>query len=284
MSWVAKWRHTGRIHPSFFWRIYTSLMCQSRVLRDLTIRQRRRQWKRRWKIAPASFQTISSSSYLKQGTLCWSWRERATPEFKQRWWNLSPCRSRLQVWSFHAAEQETGKNVQKSVTHLLHFDAVVAVVVASFVRSLNIPEIACKWQNHSFTWMKYDSQKVYQPKLNFEKTVRLISFKRPFAIRFNLLQSCSPFLFCCYYLYFFLHFFWGVIVLFFIHFSGGSHYLNFDKLWDPVPPERGGEVIPGNSWWGCAAWFSKSLPYFRPQHWHFPQSFSDLGPVSLKSR
>ena len=44
-----------------------------------------------------------------------------------------------------------GENVQKSVMRLLHFDAVVAVAVASFVRSLNIPEIACKWQNHSFT-------------------------------------------------------------------------------------------------------------------------------------
>ena len=44
-----------------------------------------------------------------------------------------------------------GKNVQKSVMRLLHFDAVVAVALESFVRSLNIPEIACKWQNHSFT-------------------------------------------------------------------------------------------------------------------------------------
>ena len=44
-----------------------------------------------------------------------------------------------------------GKNVQKSVMHLLHFDAVVAVALESFVRSLNIPEIACQWQNHSFT-------------------------------------------------------------------------------------------------------------------------------------
>ena len=111
MSWVAEWPHTGRI--------YTFLICHSRVLRDLTIRQRRRQWKRRWKIAPASFQTISSTSYLKEGTLCWSWRERATPEFKQRWYNLSPCRSHLHVWSFHVAEQEMEKNVQKSVMYLL---------------------------------------------------------------------------------------------------------------------------------------------------------------------
>ena len=117
---LGSWVTSHRTYISFFfWRIYTSLMCQSRVLRDLTIRQRRRQWKRRWKIAPASFQTISSTSYLKQGTLCWSWRERATPEFKQRWYNLSPCRSHLHVWSFHVAEQEMEKNVQKSVMHLL---------------------------------------------------------------------------------------------------------------------------------------------------------------------
>ena len=31
-----------------------------------------------------------------------------------------------------------GKNVQKSVIHLLHFDAIVAVAVASFVRSLKL--------------------------------------------------------------------------------------------------------------------------------------------------
>ena len=87
--------------------------------------------------------------------------------------------------------------------HLLHFDAVVAVAVASFVRSLNIPEIACKWQNHSFTWIKYDSQKVYQTKLNFEKTVRLTGHLRSVSIFFKVVL---PFLFCCYYLYFFLHF------------------------------------------------------------------------------
>ena len=103
-----------------------------------------------------------------------------------------------------------GENVQKSVMHLLHFDAVVAVAVASFVRSLNIPEIACKWQNHSFTWIKYDSQKVYQTKLNFEKTVRLTGHLRPVSIFFKVVH---PFLFCCYYLYFCCYY------LYFLHFS-----------------------------------------------------------------
>ena len=34
--------------------------------------------------------------------------------------------------------------------------------------------------------------------------------------------------------------------------------------------------ILGNSSWGCAAWLSKSWPYFRPKHRHFPHQFSDL--------
>ena len=130
--------------------------------------------------------------------------------------------------------------------HLLHFDAVVAVAVASFVRSLNIPGIACKWQNHSFTWIKYDSQKVYQTKLNFEKTVRLTGHLRSVSIFFKVVH---PFLFCCYYLYFFSSFF--------PHFSGGSLCLSFDKFFGPSPPQgrgggrlflgiRGGGVQPGS--------------------------------------
>ena len=34
---------------------------------------------------------------------------------------------------------------------------------------------------------------------------------------------------------------------------------------------RGG--TPGNSWWGCAAWFSKSRPYFRPKNVIFHTRF-----------
>ena len=150
-----------------------------------------------------------------------------------------------------------GKNVQKSVMHLLHFDAVVAVAVASFVRSLNIPEIACKWQNHSFTWIKYDSQKVYQTKLNFEKTVRLTGHLRSVSIFFKVVH---PFLFCCYYLYFFPSFF--------THFSGGSLCLSFDKFWDTVPP-RGGEVIPGGVPPGSPSPYPISDPKIDILHTHF---------------
>ena len=53
------------------------------ITRDLTIWQRRRPWKPRWKIDAASFQTISRLSqvarYLKEGNLCWSWREGSHP-------------------------------------------------------------------------------------------------------------------------------------------------------------------------------------------------------------
>ena len=33
---------------------------------------------------------------------------------------------------------------------------------------------------------------------------------------------------------------------------------------------------PGDSWWECAARFSKSWPYFRPKKSDFPHPFSDL--------
>ena len=51
--------------------------------RDLTIRQRRRQWKRHWKIDFASFKLLrdypKSPSHLKKGNFCWSWREGQYP-------------------------------------------------------------------------------------------------------------------------------------------------------------------------------------------------------------
>ena len=36
-------------------------------------------------------------------------------------------------------------------------------------------------------------------------------------------------------------------------------------------PPGGG--TPGNSWWGCAAWFPKSWPYFRPRNVIFQTRF-----------
>ena len=37
------------------------------------------------------------SSYLKEGNLCWSWRERTVPQCIQIWQNLSPCHSGPEV-------------------------------------------------------------------------------------------------------------------------------------------------------------------------------------------
>ena len=70
------------------------------VIRDLTIRQRRRPWKRRWKIDFASFQSISRfnqvAQLLKRREFMLELK-RGEREFRQRWWNLSPCRSHSQV-------------------------------------------------------------------------------------------------------------------------------------------------------------------------------------------
>ena len=40
-----------------------------------------------------------------------------------------------------------------------------------------------------------------------------------------------------------------------------------------VVPWRPGGGTPGNSWWGCAARFSKSWPYFRPKNVIFHTRF-----------
>ena len=40
-----------------------------------------------------------------------------------------------------------------------------------------------------------------------------------------------------------------------------------------LPMSRGGGVTPGNSWWGYAALFSKSSPYFRPKNVIFHTRF-----------
>ena len=41
----------------------------------------------------------------------------------------------------------------------------------------------------------------------------------------------------------------------------------------PVLPRGGGGSTPGNSWWGCAARFSKSWPCFRPKYVSFHTRF-----------
>ena len=61
---------------------------------------------------------------------------------------------------------------------------------------------------------------------------------RPFAIRFNLLQSCPSVSLLL--LLFILLLLLFILSSFFTHFSGGSLCLSFDKFWDTVPPRGGG--------------------------------------------
>ena len=44
------------------------------------------------------------------------------------------------------------------------------------------------------------------------------------------------------------------------------------------------EGTPRNSWWGCAARFSKSWPYFRLKNVIFPHPFSDLMTPKIHTR
>ena len=74
--------------------------CRSRCCRDLTIRQRRRQWNRRWKIDFASFQSIRdyprSPSNLKERIYFGAEERGPHPNSDRDGRNLSPCRSRPQ--------------------------------------------------------------------------------------------------------------------------------------------------------------------------------------------
>ena len=59
-------------------------------IRDLTIRQQPRPWKRRWKIDFTSFHFFRDyskgpSSCLKEGSFGWSWREGPAPEFRRKY-------------------------------------------------------------------------------------------------------------------------------------------------------------------------------------------------------
>ena len=86
------------LSPSSPLPIYISLF--SFIIRDRTIRQRWSPWKRCWKIDFATFKTIcdhpKSPCYLKEENF-WNWKEGTAPEFRQRWYNLSPCCFRSQV-------------------------------------------------------------------------------------------------------------------------------------------------------------------------------------------
>ena len=81
--------------------------------RDLTIPQRRRPWKRHWKIDSASFQTISPFSQvpllLKRREFRLELKRGAAPEFRKK----------PKIWSFHVAlVQRRQRNVRKSVMNV----------------------------------------------------------------------------------------------------------------------------------------------------------------------
>ena len=57
---------------------------------------------------------------------------------------------------------------------------------------------------------------------------------------------------------------------------GGTRKENVNK-------SRGGIPVPGNFWWGCAAWFSKSWPYLRWKNVDFPHPFSNLEVVTKRN-
>ena len=72
----------------------------SSIIRDRTIQQRQSPWKRCWKIDFTSFKTIlrlSQIALLLEGREFLEVRGGTAPEFRQRWYNLSPCCFRSQV-------------------------------------------------------------------------------------------------------------------------------------------------------------------------------------------
>ena len=93
------------------------------ISRELTIRQRRRPWQRRWKIAPASFQTISRLSQvaqlLKRREVMLELKREFQKEMVEFIALPFPSSKKLKIWSFHVVvAQERQRSVQKSVMHV----------------------------------------------------------------------------------------------------------------------------------------------------------------------
>ena len=97
---------------------------EASFIRELTVRQRRHPWKRPWKIDSASFQTISRSSkspsYLKEGSLCWSWSRASVQTQRVEFIALPfPSSKQIKIWSFHVAVmQRRLRNENYSVMHV----------------------------------------------------------------------------------------------------------------------------------------------------------------------
>ena len=100
------------------------------TFRDLTIRQRRRPWKRPWKIDSASFQTISRSSKVskvsrlfKRGEFMLELKRGGLARVQtQRVEFIAlpfPFSKQIKIWAFHVVVvQGRLRNVQKSVMHV----------------------------------------------------------------------------------------------------------------------------------------------------------------------
>ena len=150
------------------------------INRDLTIRQRRRPWQRRWKIAPASFQTISRLSQvaqlLKRREVMLELKRGVQKEMVEFIALPLPSSKKLKIWSFHVVVvQGRQRSVQKSVMHvqsccfanliLLLFEAAVAVAVAVEERKETRKRgpIARAFSRGSLRSLKYERELARRP-------------------------------------------------------------------------------------------------------------------------
>ena len=148
------------------------------INRDLTIRLRRRPWQRRWKIAPASFQTISRLSQvaqlLKRRKVMLELRRGVQKEMVEFIALPFPSSKKLKIWSFHVVVvQERQRSVQKSVMHvqsccfanliLLLFEAAVAVAVEARKETRKLGPLARAFSRGSLRSPKYERELARRP-------------------------------------------------------------------------------------------------------------------------
>ena len=148
------------------------------ISRELTIRQRRRPWQRRWKIAPASFQTISRLSQvaqlLKRREVMLELKRGVQKEMVEFIALPFPSSKKLKIWSFHVVVvQKRQRSVQKSVMHvqsccfanliLLLFEAAVAVAVEARKETRKRGPLARAFSRGSLRSPKYERELARRP-------------------------------------------------------------------------------------------------------------------------
>ena len=124
----SDYKSAGRFTRAHLSELKKSCSCsRPRLRRDLTIRQRRRPWKRRWKIDFAFVLTFSRLSkvalLLKRGEFRLDLKtgdcSRVQTEIVKYIAFPFPFSSKLNIWSFHVVVvQGQQGNVQKSVMHV----------------------------------------------------------------------------------------------------------------------------------------------------------------------